>query len=195
MHEKQDYPSDEDIFKLIADNKQQGFNQLYEKYVDQIINYAFYLIGDRHRAEEIAQEAFLRAYRDIENFRADSKISTWVYTIVRNLAYNWLKHHKYEPKVSIDQQIDIGNDEVALLETIDDSSLGPDEIASKKEIEALVKKAISALPAKYRDVIVLCDLHELSYKKAADILRCDPKAVGMRLMRARRELAKILKID
>ncbi len=195
MRKSQDHLSDGDIFKLITDDKQKGFDRLYRKYVDRIINYAFYLVKKRYIAEELTQEAFLCAYRDIENFRSDSKISTWIYTIVRNLAYNWLKHSKYEPKISVDQKINLGDGEAALIEAIANNSLGPDEITSKKEIDVLLKKAISTLEVKYRDVIILCDLHEFSYKKAGEILSCNPEAVGMRLMRARKMLAAVFKID
>jgi RNA polymerase sigma-70 factor (ECF subfamily) len=170
------------------------FRQLYEDYADRILSYVYGLVGNRQSAEEIMQEVFLKAYVNLAGFKGRSKLSTWVYSIARNLTYNFLKHQKYEPQASLADEVSIGDGKIELLDTIPDEKLdGPDRKFELKEIEERVQKAISMLSPNYREVIMLCEIHQMPHGEVAKLLKCSVNAVDIRLTRARRELYKVLR--
>ena len=88
--------------------KDASFDKMYKGYADRLIHYVFAIVKNRDDAEELAQEAFLKAYNAFGTFREKSKLSTWLFSIARNLAYNYIKRQRYEGNVSLDQDVSIG---------------------------------------------------------------------------------------
>jgi RNA polymerase sigma-70 factor, ECF subfamily len=173
----------------------EAFDRLYEKYKRPILNYTYRFVGNRHSAEELAQEAFIRAYVNIKKYKPSAKFSSWLYRISGNLAKNFLRHASYDKRVEpVKQDSWSGASEQPLpFEHITDDSNRPDRHAESKEIEGIVHKAIGLLPVHLKEVVILCDINGLSYDEAARVMRCRPMTVGSRLWRARERLSVLLR--
>jgi RNA polymerase sigma-70 factor (ECF subfamily) len=141
-------------------------------------------------AEEVAQEAFLKAYRSLASFRGDSKFGTWVISITLNEARARLRRMKVMPMDSLDQPADeAGHVSPALLR---DWREIPSESLERQQTRELLKKAIDALPLTYREIFMLRDVEELSIAEAAEVLQISTALVKVRLHRARMMLQKTL---
>jgi len=178
-----------------AQKAREIFKQLYEKYADKILNYVYFIIKNKADAQELAQEAFLRLYKNIDKYdEKKAKWQTWLYTIARNLSYDYLKHKRYEPDRSLDEKIAIGDDKKELISlVIDQKEEGACKALEKKEIKEIVHSAIKLLPDQYREVIMLCDMHSMVHEEVASLLECSVNAVNIRLNRARRRLGEIIR--
>jgi len=173
----------------------QQFIRLYEEYADRILNYLLYMLKSRPDAEEVMQNAILRLYRNLDRFdEKRGKMSTWLYAIAKNLAYNCLKHRRYEPDRSIYEKVKIGDEEVELLKSLPDKrDISADKVLEAKELRKKVRNAIKLLIPAYREVIMFCDIHQMPHKEVAGLLKCSVNAVDIRLTRARKRLADIIK--
>lgn len=189
------FSSSDDELALEAKNgNRASFDKLYDKYKRPIINYIYRYIGDLSHAEELAQEAFIRVYTNIDRYVEKGKFSSWVYTIAGNLAKNFLRDKSHFTEISIDKEIQGQEGEVSLLDIIADKGRTPQEETQKEEIDKIIQQGINKLKPKHREVIILCDIQGLSYEEAAKILKCPSATVGSRLSRAREYLARILKV-
>jgi RNA polymerase sigma-70 factor, ECF subfamily len=174
--------------------KKELFSQIYQDFADRIYNFLFSMMKNRDIALELSQDVFLRIFQNMDRYDdAKGKWSTWIYAIARNLAYNYIKHQKYEPGVSLNKPISIGKDEAELIDLIADSKeIGPEKQLELKELKDTVNQAIGLLSVRYREVIVLCDIHNMPYNHVASLIKCSKNAVAIRLMRARKNLAEII---
>lgn len=174
------------------DNK---FIEIYEAYGKKIYNYVLSLVRNRDDAKEIMQETFVRVYRNLSSYdESKGAWSTWIYRIARNLSFNYIKHKRYEPDASLNDMIRVGTEKMELLRIVaDEQATQPVDEAHKKEINLIVRNAIEKLPCNYREVLVLCDIEGLAHQKVADILGITAHNVDVRLGRARKKIADILK--
>ena len=163
---------------LSGDNE--GFADLVRKYQDRVLNIVYSLIGRDRESEDIAQEAFLKVYHNLKTFRQNSKFSTWLYRIVVNTAYDFLR--KRENFVS---------DEVALQKSINIQNSPVDNLL-KQEKEAMLEKALVNVPLKFRTALVLKDIEGLSYKQISEVLGCGIGTVESKIYRARQFLKEEL---
>lgn len=170
---------DKELIAQILENKDKGFEMLVKRYQNSVLNIAYSLIGNKHQAEDIAQEVFIKVYKSIETFRGLSKISTWLYRITLNSSYDFLRRRKKFVPL----------DEYGPIQAPHTSST---DFLERKEKKELVQKAIDGLPFKYRKVVVLKDIENLSYKDIANVLQCRIGTVESRLFRARKMLKNIL---
>jgi RNA polymerase sigma-70 factor, ECF subfamily len=185
---------DENLVLQVKQGNREAFDELYQKYKRPILNYIYRFIGNRHSAEELTQETFVRVYMNIRNYQPRAKFSSWVYRIAGNLAKNFLRHASYDKRalpLKKDSQAD-DSEAVSIVEYIADNAKRPDEHAQSKEEELLVQQAIGMLPTNLKEAVILCDIKGFSYGKAADIMNCNPMTVGSRLWRGREKLAKLL---
>jgi RNA polymerase sigma-70 factor, ECF subfamily len=186
---------EDDILVVQAQHgSREAFDRLYEKYKKPILNYIYRFIGNRHSAEELAQEAFVRAYLNIKKYKPKAKFSSWLYKISGNLAKNFLRHASYDKRLMpASQGITPDAIEHQLpFENIADNSSRPDSRAQARETEAIVQDAISLLPIQLKQAVILCDINGFSYEEAAKIMDCRPMTVGSRLWRAREKLSNSL---
>ena len=165
----------------VSEDEQQGrFERLVLPHLDAAYNLARWLAGNDHDAEDIAQDACVRAFRFVEGCRATDG-RAWLLTIVRNSAYSWLKKNRSLPSISLD------DDEFAEIEdhaTADRSSHSADTNA--------LRAALEALPPEFREILVLRELEGFSYKEIAEVAELPVGTVMSRLARARRQLRDTL---
>jgi len=187
--------ADEDIEFVLACQKgdTEAFAVLVERHQKQILNIAFRMTGDYDEACDIAQEAFISAYRSIRKFKAEAKFSTWLYRIVINYSKNRLKQMRGRDRregVSLDDSGEIKTE--GILNKSPGDCANPGTHLEMREREAQVQKCINSLDEEYREVLVLRDIQGFSYEEIRDILKIPDGTVKSRLSRARRALKDCL---
>lgn len=150
-----------------------AFENLISQYENSIYNLCFYVLKNREDALDASQEACIKVYKSISNFRGNSKISTWIYRITYNTCMDYIKKRKDNC---------ISYEEAAVYE---DSKNKVEAIYEKLELKKLVKKCILKLNEDYRTVIILRDINGLSYQEISEILGLEMGTVKSRISRAR----------
>jgi RNA polymerase sigma factor (sigma-70 family) len=166
-----------------ATDSQAQFEQIVVPHLDAAYNLARWLAGNDHDAEDIAQEACLRAFRFLGGFRGGNSRS-WLLTIVRNTAFTWLKQNR--PKAIIT----IGEEE--LLEIEDSTALARHSSALHHADRDVLRAALEQLPMEFREVLILRELEGLSYKEISEVADAPIGTVMSRLARARKQLQEYL---
>jgi RNA polymerase sigma-70 factor, ECF subfamily len=159
-----------------------AFEELVMTYQHRVFGVALRMLGNRAEAEEVAQEAFVRAHRALGDFRGDAKLSTWLYAITSRLCLNRLASGERR----LTRQ---GED--ALLR-LSDAGPRPDAALERRELETALGRAIAELPEDRRIVVVLRDIEGLSYEEIAQVLELELGTVRSRLHRARADLKEKL---
>ena len=153
--------------------------------MEAAFNLAFWLVRSRPDAEDIVQEAYLRAFRAFDSFRGDD-IRPWLLAIVRNACFTWLKANRpAELALGLDERVG----EIPAPE-----AEGPEASATRNLERRVLNEAIAALPPQFREVLVLRELEDLSYRDIARIAGAPIGTVMSRLSRARRLLAESLRV-
>lgn len=158
---------------------------MYRDHVDLIYRYAHRLCGETESAKDLVQETFLNAYQGLKDFRGESKVSTWLYTIASRACIRMRRKRKGEPEheLSLEEFVPTSEGEFHLQIPID--GVSPEEALQNKELREALDQAIDKLPKKYRMVLVLRDMEGLSAKEVGTIMGVSERAVKSRLHRAR----------
>jgi RNA polymerase sigma-70 factor (ECF subfamily) len=154
-----------------------------------IYNLAYRMSNSPQEAEDISQEAFMRAYQSLACFNPSYKFSTWLYQITLNIIRDKFKRKEID-YVSLDTPIE--TDDSEFYHQPVDSNNNPEQIITRQEDVQEIQQAIYSLPLEYREVIVLRHLQDLSYIEISNILKLPSGTVKIRLYRAREQLRKIL---
>jgi RNA polymerase sigma-70 factor (ECF subfamily) len=178
---REDTSGDARLVERLGAGDSRAFEDLVIAYQHRVFGVAVRMLGNRAEAEEVAQEAFLRAHRGLASFRGDAKLSTWLYAITSRLCLTRL--------ASAERRAPRGG-EPELLRLADPGD--PRSYAERHEIEAALHRAIGELPEERRIVVVLRDFEGLAYEEIADALDLEPGTVRSRLHRARQELREKL---
>jgi RNA polymerase sigma-70 factor (ECF subfamily) len=179
------------LVERIQAGDREAFGLLVSKYQRKLLRLVMRFVRDPGEAEDVTQEAFIKAYRALPNFRGESAFYTWLYRIGVNTAKNWLvAHGRRMPTVS-----DIANDE---SEGIDEGGLlrddeTPERVMMSKQIAATVNAAMDALPEDLRAAISLREIEGLSYEEIAQVMDCPIGTVRSRIFRAREAIAARLR--
>ena len=166
------------------------FSRLVEAYSGKLYRLALKMLGNQQDAEDILQEAFLKAYRHLNTFDGRSSLSTWLYRIATNEALMKLRRKNPET-VSIDEPVETMEGEQEPLQIVDWCCLPEEELLSE-EVRAYIDKAVERLPESLRVVFILRDIDELSTHETAQALEITEEAVKTRLSRARMRLREEL---
>jgi len=182
--------TDEELMNLCVEGSEEAFRELMRRFHPRIVNVVYRYINDPVRAEEIAQEVFVRVYVHRERYRRTARFSTWIFTIALNLTKNEIRHRvRHSRLMSLDALTEMGSSVGFFLR---ERGKGPDEKVEERELQSIVNKAIVELPPKYRDAVVLRDLEGLSYEEVSDILSIPGGTVRSRINRGRLILKKKL---
>ena len=168
------------------------FHQLIRPYERSVYVMALSFLKNEADAEDIAQEAFLKAFRNLSNFRGDSKFGTWLISITLNEARTRLRQQKVVHLESLDAPDDPNEETRVSPAVLRDWREIPSETLERKEIRDLLKTAVDSLPPAYREIFLLRDVEELSIAETAEVLKINTGLVKVRLHRARIMLQKHL---
>ena len=187
MAEQRDEPT---MIASILGGETQLFHELIRPYERSVYLMALSFLKNEAEAEDAAQEAFLKAYRNLASFRGESKFGTWIISITLNEARSRLRRMKTIPMDSLDEPPDEeGHVSPALLR---DWREIPSEALERREMRQVLQDAIESLPVMYREIFLLRDVEELSIAEAAEALQITVASVKVRLHRARMMLQKTL---
>lgn len=179
--------SDQKLVKRVQKGDKGAFDLLVLKYQHKIVNLIMRYVRDPDLALDIAQEAFIKAYRALPRFRGDSAFYTWMYRIAVNTAKNYLAAQRRRPaNVELDLQDPEQYDLHAKLRETDT----PEGITLSNELRETVERAIAALPEDLRTAIILRELEGMSYEEIAQTMECPVGTVRSRIFRARDAIGK-----
>lgn len=156
------------------------------EYLDGLYGYALVLSRNRAEAEDLVQETCLRALRAIQRLRPDSNVKSWLFTILRNIWFNQLRHWRTAPEI-----VELDSDGTGPNRAVDTANDPHATYVSKTEQEQ-VRTAIQQLSIEFREIILLREYEELSYQEIATVLECPAGTVMSRLARARAKLRDLL---
>lgn len=171
-----------------------AFANLVDKYKQPVMNLVYGMVRDLEEAEDLAQQAFLQAYRSAHRYQTSARFATWLFTIARNLALNELRRRRRRPTQSLDQPLP-GQETppVEPIATPDRRSLTASEAVIHAELVQKIAEALADLPEKQRAAILLCRQGDLSYEEIAEILHCSLSATKSLIHRGRETLKLRLK--
>lgn len=178
------------LIAAVLNGERERFHELILPYERQVYLTALSLVKNETEAEDVAQEAILRAYRKLASFRGDAKFSTWLIAITLNEARTRLREEKRAAFDSLDDHDAEDGDYTPAALT--DWREVPSEALERQEIRALMREAIADLPPAFREVVILRDMQELSVIETSEALGISISLVKVRLHRARLLLQKRL---
>lgn len=167
-----------------------AFSELVRHYDRRVFRMAKQITQNDDDAEDVLQEAFLKAYTHLDDFQGNSKFYTWIVRIAVNEALMKLRKRRSDRSVPLDEPIDTGEDEVPREIAVWDEN--PEETYSREELAELLDQAVQSLKPAYRTVFVLRDIEEMSIEETAEALGLSISAVKSRLLRARLQLREKL---
>lgn len=190
MGKTSDNPADEVLLQLMLTGDGAAFARLYQRWQSSIYRFALRMSGSESIAEDVTQDVFLAVMRDGSLYEGRGTFASWILTIARHSTLRRLKRERRFVALEADQEADepdTVHPDNHMVSTADPLA----ELAQNEKIEA-VRQAVLGLPPHYREVVLLCHLHELSYAEAADVIGCEIGTVCSRLYRARSLLASRL---
>src|SRR5579862_7075764 len=165
-----------------------AYNTLVVRYQRQVYNLAYRMLGNAEDAGDLVQETFLRAFGALASFRQDASFLTWLYKIASNLCIDQLRSRKAKGALSLDVELDEGREPAA-----DNRTTGPEESAVRGAVQEVVHRAILNLPERYRVVVVMRHLQDMSVDEIARALSLPTGTVKTHLFRAREMLRERLR--
>lgn len=178
-------PDEPQLVDRSRDGDLSAFNAIVERYQSQVYNVSARILGDRHLAEDVAQETFIKAHRSIDGFRGGS-LRAWLLRIASNLSLDATRSRKRRPAESLEAASERPGFSVP------SDSPGPEQEALRGELREAIQDGIMSLPDDQRAVIVLVDVQGLSYDEAAEAIGSAVGTVKSRLARGRRRLRDAL---
>ena len=181
---------DQALVEQVQRGEKQAFDVLVLKYQNKIIQLVNRYVHDSDEARDVAQEAFIKAYRAIDRFRGDSAFYTWLYRIAINTAKNWLVARKRRPPAT---DIDAADAEQYDMESRLKEQGTPENEMMREEIKRTVYDTIAELPDDLRTAIMLREMEGMSYEDIALTMDCPIGTVRSRIFRAREAIDEKLK--
>ncbi|MDD2481440.1 MAG: sigma-70 family RNA polymerase sigma factor [Lutispora sp.] len=179
---------------LVAKSKKgnlDAFEELISAYERKAYNIAYRMMGNEEDAKDMAQEAFIKIYKSIQNFREESSFSTWLYRIVTNVCLDELRKRKKDKLVPLELSIETEKG-TAIVELSAERET-PEDIYERVEKRHLIQNAISSLGEDYKTVIILRDIQGFGYEEIATMLNCSLGTIKSRINRARNLLKEKLR--
>ncbi len=167
-----------------------AFEQLVKRYDRNVFRIAQHITQNREDAEDVVQDAFLKAYENLEQFQGNSKFYTWLVRIAVNESLMKLRKRRTDKTVSLDQEIETEED--TMPREVADWAPNPEQLYKQGELKDILTRTINGLPASFRTVFVLRDVEGLSTEETAEALGLSIPAVKSRLLRARLQLRERL---
>jgi RNA polymerase sigma-70 factor, ECF subfamily len=174
--------SSQELIARVRSGDDEAFRLIFDRYIRPVISFIYDMIGQRDLAEELAQETFVRAYKGIPSLKDDTKLSTWLFGIAKNVARESLRS-----RIKENNKVDMENDSVMELS---DKELLPDGRLLGKELNRVIHEALSTLDEDRREVFTLKVFHQRSYEEIAEITGFSIPKLKTDLHRARAEMRR-----
>jgi RNA polymerase sigma-70 factor (ECF subfamily) len=181
---------DQLLVKRVQKGDKRAFDLLIQKYQHRIVSLVSRYVSDSSEAQDVAQEAFIKAYRAIGRFRGDSAFYTWLYRIAINTAKNWIVARNRRPPSSDIDAVDA--EQYAMSSRLKETST-PENEMMREETEHMVYDTIATLPEDLRTAIMLREMDGMSYEEIATTMECPIGTVRSRIFRAREAVDEKLK--
>lgn len=183
-----------DLVRRLKAGEEAAFEELVTVYQTRIYRLVFRMLGESGEAEDVAQDVFVTVFRRIESFRGDSKLSTWLYRVATNHAKNRIKYLGRRARGKKSELDESRQTPSSIGATSNVSHVpGPAEVLEGRQLEALIKRALSELSDEHRELVVLRDIEGLSYDELQEITGLTAGTVKSRLHRARLALTEKVK--
>jgi RNA polymerase sigma-70 factor (ECF subfamily) len=168
--------TDEELVARSRGGDLESFNQLILRWERPIYALAYRVIGREDDARDVCQEAFLRAFRALPGFKGQAKFSSWLYRITLNLCRDWIRRHRRAPVSQMPEGVDPLDlaAQQGAVESIED-------LASRRQMTAIVEEAMRLLPEEQRTAIILKEYHGMTFQEIADLQGCPLSTVKTRL--------------
>jgi RNA polymerase sigma-70 factor (ECF subfamily) len=180
--------NEKNLVEKSAEGDIDAFETLIQSHQKKVYNIALRMTKNPEDAQELSQDAFVRAFIAIKKFRGDSSFATWLYRITMNVCTDFLRKRNKASVISIEQSVYESQQTMQLA----DNEPGPDEISEKNQLKKLVKEAMDLLPPEHRQVLILRDLLDMTYKDIANTLSINEGTIKSRINRARENLKKVI---
>jgi len=179
--------TDAELLRLALGGDADAFGALYDRWSRTVYRFALRLSGEQSIAEDVTHDLFMALIRDGHQYEGRGKFSSYLYSRARHLVLHRLRRDRHfswlDPEIKDFNQLPV------------DPTADPLQDLARAEMTVRVRQAILALPLHYREVVLLCHLHELSYAEAAEVVGCTVGTICSRLSRARNLLAKRLQLE
>jgi len=180
------------LLRRLRDRDERAFRELLELHKDRVYNITFRMLGNRAEAEDVAQEVFISVFKTIDQFREQSKFSTWLYRVAVNHCKNRIKYLARRHDRDRDELDETSHQTNGAIVGAPVRAAQPDRALEGAQMERLLQEAISTLDDDHRIVVVLRDVEDLSIEEICDITGLPDGTVKSRLHRARLALRKKL---
>ena len=188
---------DASLIERIRQGDMAAYEDMVSRYWDRIFARVYSLLKNKQDAEEVTQDAFIRAHRGLDKFRGDAAFSTWLYQIATNLAHNrywyWFRRKRGQ-SLSLDEPISDSSD-VTLENVLPTSSESPAQAAVTQEFVDRVSVCMDVLHEKHREILIMRNVNNLSYDSIAEELGINIGTVKSRIARARESLRNLMGDD
>jgi RNA polymerase sigma-70 factor (ECF subfamily) len=180
------------LMHRVRDDEPGAFEELVVRYQHRLVAVMHHLVGNAEEAEDLAQEVFLRVYRSRKKYHAQSKFSTWLFTIANNLALNSLRRRQRRPVVPLEVRDSGPLGPRPAEQLVHDRTNQPTHAVQQQELAALIRQAVDALNERQRMAVVLNKFEDMNYAEIAAVMGLTTKAVKSLLSRARSNLRAAL---
>uniref|UniRef100_UPI003217E785 RNA polymerase sigma factor n=1 Tax=uncultured Draconibacterium sp. TaxID=1573823 RepID=UPI003217E785 len=182
---------DPEVIELLKQGNELAFKKLVDTYRKLVVNTCYGLVQNREDAEDIAQDVFIEVYKNVDKFRADSKLSTWLYRIAVNRSLNHIRNNKKNKWFhSFEDEVASKNKQLQSLQT--SNSDQPEFELENKQRALILHEAINDLPKNQKVAFTLSKYEELSYQEIAEVMELSVSSVESLLFRAKKGLQKKL---
>ncbi len=180
------------LLERLRRGEDEAFATLVRQYGSRLLAVARHLLGNEHDAQDVLQEAFLSAFKAIDQFTGNAKLSTWLHRIVVNAALMKLRSRRRRPEESIEELLPHFDGQGEWASGVTPWKASSEVLLQRQETRALVRQCIDRLPETYRTILMLRDIEELDTEEVASTLGITANAVKIRLHRARQALRALL---
>jgi len=182
-------PIETRLVRLALKGDQRAFAEIVDLYKDKLYHLAYRMTGNRQGSEDVVQETFLRVYKNLDRYDENQKFSTWIYRIATNICIDQLRKRKAIYSLDAESSDHEGLDGYAMLPSDDRT---PESELLLSETQRIIHGAIATLPVKYKSIMILRYLQDLSLQEIADVLEMPVTTVKTRVHRGREFLRKKL---
>lgn len=180
------------VIRRVGEGDVNAFEALVAAYEKNVYNLALRMTGNAQDAEDMAQEAFIKAYNSLPSFRGDSKFSVWLYRIVSNVCLDFLRRQNRRPTASLSVEDEDGEETQF---DVPDESQSPELLLERSLTRDAVQRGLLSLSGEQRQILLLREIQGLSYEEIAQALDLETGTVKSRIFRARKRLCAFLLRD